>query len=422
MVALSKALASFIKKDILVVGDLILDKYVLGTSKRISPEAPVPVVVVEREEKKAGGAGNVILNLLSMGMQPHLLARVGDDEAGDELVALLKYEGVNTDGVFLEPGYCTPVKKRIIVSSQQVVRVDKEKYAPLSLGLEDRAIAALDKALDGISLILISDYGKGFLERRFLCNLIAEAQQRKIPCIADPKGTDFSKYSGSLIIKPNAHETLNAAPACANSTIDEAAYSLLQQLDIDYLMVTRSEEGISLFHKGGNVEHFPVVRKEVLDVTGAGDTVLAMLGAALASGVPIYESVCLSNLAASCAVERLGCARISLYDVACKLIEQNPSGKICPAEHFKDLLATLKSEKLLMLHLKSRQIEAEEIIRLAHLASSTDGRRAIACFEHPIDDPRLLNLIASLQSIDLVVHGCGQLPSIKDADHLIVIV
>ncbi len=422
MVALSKALASFSKKNILVVGDLILDKYVFGCTKRISPEAPVPVVVVEKEETKAGGAGNVVLNLVSMGMNPRVVGRVGNDPAGHQLIDLLNKELVDTSGILLQENYCTPVKKRIIASSQQLLRVDKEHVFPVSEDIERTLVERIPEFLRDISLVLISDYAKGSLTHFFLKTLIVEAKKRNISCISDPKGTDFRKYTGSMFIKPNAHETLLAAPPHAGSSIEDAAHAILKIVDIEYLMVTRSEEGISLFQKDGTHELFPVTRKEVIDVTGAGDTVLAMLGASLASNVSIHESISLSNIAASCAVERLGCARVSMYDVACKLIEQNPSGKICSAESFEHLLLALKGEKLMMIRVPQINIRADDIIKLAQIASSDSSRRAIVCFEHPINDQGLLNLIASLQSIDLVVHGCGSIPIFQKSDHKIVVV
>lgn len=419
MVVLSRALASFSKKKILVVGDLILDTYVFGSCKRISPEAPVPIVIVDREEAKAGGAGNVALNLVSMGMSPRIMGRVGTDAAGRQLLAVLNEEHVDTTGVFEDPSYCTPVKKRIIASSQQLIRIDKERVSSLTNDFEKRLVERIPILLENSDLVLISDYAKGTLSPRLLRTLIEEAKRRNIPCISDPKGTDFRKYSGSFIIKPNAHETILAAPQQASS-IDEAARAILAMVDVEYLMVTRSEEGISLFHKDGRHELFPVAKKEVLDVTGAGDTVLSMLGAALASGVLLHEAISLSNIAAACAVERLGCARVSVYDVACKLIEQSPSGKICPAETFEHLLLALKGEKLLVIHISREQIQTEEIIRLSQLASTDPSRRTIACFEHQITDQRLLNLIASLQSIDLVVHGCTSIPVSPVADHKVV--
>lgn len=420
MVALSKALSSFTHKNILVVGDFILDKYVLGSSKRISPEAPVPVVLIESEQVKAGGAGNVAMNLISMGMMPRVMGRIGADSAGIMLKDRLEEEGVDLRGIIQDDAYCTPMKTRIIATAQQLVRIDKEKLVPMSETLENEFIEKIPSCLEDISLVLISDYAKGTLTAKFLSALIRLAKLRGIPCISDPKGTHFRKYTGSMIVKPNAHETLMAAPPHATSSIEEAACAILKTIDIEYLMVTRSEEGISLFHKDGSHEQFFVPRKEVLDVTGAGDTVLAMLGSALASGVNLHDAIALSNIAASCAVERLGCAQISLYDVARKLIEQNPSGKICTGDLFAHLLHALQKEKLTIIRIPKNTVQAEELIKLSQISASDPHRRAIACFEKPVEDQNLLNLIASLQTIDLVVHTCPAIPQVSKADHVVV--
>ena len=406
MVTLSKALSTINPKTILVVGDLILDRYTFGQSKRISPEAPVPVVLVEHEELRAGGAGNVALNLISMGMRPRLVSRIGDDDTGKELRSLLINEGVDISGVFEEQGFVTPSKTRVIASSQQLVRIDREKNQAMSPEFEKRVIDRLPSLFQGVDLVAISDYAKGTLSLPLLRAVIRLARERHIPCITDPKGTDFRRYAGSTILKPNASETLRAAPPHAASSVEEAAMAIMRDVSVDVLMVTRSEEGISLFYPDGRHERFPVQPKEVRDVTGAGDTVLAMLSAAYASGISLGEAVGLSNVAASCAVERIGCARVSLQDVASLLIEQNPSGKICSGTGFFSLLGALRQEKLLMIQMPScTTISSDQLMRLSEIAALHQGRKAVACFETISTDPRLLELVASFGHVHLVVHG-----------------
>ena len=406
MVALSKALSSIEPRLILVVGDVIVDRYIFGKSKRISPEAPVPIVLVEREEMRAGGSGNVALNLISMGERPRMVGRIGDETLGRQLLASLRQDGVDTSGIFEEKGFSTPAKTRVIASGQQLVRIDYETASPLTPECECAILAALPSLFEGISLVAISDYAKGTLSDTLLRAVIDGARSRNIPCISDPKGTNFQKYAGSTILKPNAAETLRAAPPQASGSVEEAAAALLRDIDIGALMVTRSEEGISLFYPDGRHLRFPVQsRKEVRDVTGAGDMVLAMLSAAYASGLSIDDAVALSNAAASCAVERVGCARVSLQDVASQLIAQNPSGKVCSGEAFFSLVAAMPKERLLMIRMPNAALSSQELLRFSDVAALHPGRKVVACFEKDDLDPRLLALVASLGQTALVVHG-----------------
>jgi D-beta-D-heptose 7-phosphate kinase/D-beta-D-heptose 1-phosphate adenosyltransferase len=424
MVALSKALASIESRLILVVGDLIVDRYIFGLSKRISPEAPVPIVLVDREETRAGGAGNVALNLISMGARVRMVGRIGTDSSGSQLRTLLAQEGIDTSGVFEQEGFPTPAKTRIIAAAQQLLRVDHEKSFPLKAEVEQAILSSLPLLFEGVSLVAISDYAKGTLSDGLLRAVIDGACSRGIPCITDPKGTNFQKYAGSTILKPNASETLRAAPPQACGSIEEAATALLREVNVDTLMVTRSEEGISLFYPDGRHTRFPVLaKKEVRDVTGAGDTVLAMLSVAYASGLTIDEAVSLSNVAASCAVERVGCARVSLQDVASQLIAQNPSGKICSGETFFGLLAAMPRERLLMIRMPhASNLSSQQLLRLSEVASLHPGRRVVACFEEASLDPRLLNLVASLGQMNLVVHGvdANAFGSSVSSDHVVV--
>ena len=421
MVALFKALSSIEPKLILVVGDLIVDRYIFGRSKRISPEAPVPIVLVDHEETRAGGAGNVALNLVSMGTRPRVVGRVGDDAAGRQLIASLEQEGVDASGIFEEKGFSTPAKTRVIASAQQLVRVDYESCSPLTAACERMILAALPSLFEGVQLVAISDYAKGTLSDALLRAVIDAARSRSIPCITDPKGTNFRKYAGSTIVKPNVSETISAAPQ-GTSSLEEAAAAILRDLDVGCLMVTRSEEGISLFYPDGRHDQFPVpVKKEVRDVTGAGDTVLAMLSAAYASGLSMEQSIALSNVAASCAVDRVGCARVSLQDIASQLIAQNPSGKVCSSESFFGLLAAMPREQLLMVRIPcTKTLSSQQLLQLSDISSVHPGRRVIACFEEEVIDPRLLKLVASLEQTHLVVHGLDTKAAAITGDHLIV--
>lgn len=403
MVALTKALNRIVPKTILVLGDLLLDTYTFGVTKRISPEAPVPVLHVGREETKAGGAGNVALNLITLGMKVKLLGRVGDDAAGDLLVSILATEGVDVSGVFCEKGFTTPTKTRCIAGAQQLLRVDREVCSPLSADIEKKILSSLSHFVKGVDLIAISDYAKGFLTDRMLRAVIDQSTIMNIPCIVDPKASDFQKYAGCTVLKPNESETLGASPN--STTLEEAASDLLRRVPMNVLMVTRSQAGTSLFYPSGKVEHYPVARKEVRDGTGAGDTVLAMVSAALASQIPLDEAVPLANIAASCGVEVIGCARVSLRDVAEHLFEVHHSEKIWEGESFVSILDALHFEKLLLIEIPSGSFSHEKLVQLSSLAREHTDRRAIACFQDKVDDPKLLELIASMEPFRLVVHG-----------------
>lgn len=309
----AQGLGRILPKKVLVAGDFMLDRYTFGKSTRISPEAPVPVVTVDREEERAGGAGNVALNLISLGMKAQVLGRVGDDAAARALLSSLADEGVDTSWLISEAGYTTPQKVRLIASNQQVARIDYEKITPLGASYEDELIAQIPEMLQNVSCVAISDYGKGFLTVRLLRALIDQARRNNIPVIADPKGKDFTKYSRATCLKPNLSEARAAMPLC--DTLRDAAQQILQNTQVDVLMVTKSEEGISLFYPDGKEDLFPVEAKEVKDVTGAGDTVLAMLAAAYSNDIPIREGAQLANIAAQVAVQRIGCARVSLSEV-----------------------------------------------------------------------------------------------------------
>lgn len=420
MVNLPRALSAITPHTILVVGDLILDKYTFGTSRRISPEAPVPVVVVEREEMRAGGAANVALNLLAMGMRPRLLGRVGTDSAGDLLIELLRKKGLDTSNIVREEGFVTPTKARIIASAQQLLRIDTESAQPLREETERCLVDRFSSFLDEVSLVAISDYSKGCVTSSFLQRLIPLARSQHIPCISDPKGTDFRKYAGSTILKPNARETLLAAPP-GTQTLEEAAKKILTDIPVDILMVTRSEDGISLFYPSGFHEHYPVPSKEVRDVTGAGDTVLAMVSAGYACGLPINEIVPLANIAASCSIERLGCAQVSLHDIAMRILEQHPSGKIWGGSSFMHLAGLLPNERFLVIRIpEQRQLRPQELMRLSDLARQHSDRRPIAYFEGSVQDPKLLEVVASLQCLQFVLHDVPQENKALLNSHLVV--
>jgi len=309
------------RKKILVIGDFLLDVYTFGEVVRISPEAPVPVLCVTHESRRPGGAGNAILNLISLGMEVLAVGRVGNDVGGSTFLQAMANEGVDTRGILCDPSFQTPVKNRMIAAGQQIVRIDYEKPTPLCQQLEKELVALLPKLLNGVHMVAISDYAKGLLTPSLLGQVICASKERDIPVVVDPKGLDFHRYQGATLIKPNYSEAVGAAGLGMEATLDDVAARILHNVDIETLMITRSKEGISVFDRQGGREDFPAQVHEVKDVTGAGDTVLAIITAALANRLSIAEAAKLANIAAGIAIERIGCARISLADLSARLID-----------------------------------------------------------------------------------------------------
>lgn len=403
MVRLAGTISRLGSRKILVIGDLMLDTYTIGKARRISPEAPVAVVQVVREENRPGGAGNVVLNLVSMGAQVVVVGRIGQDSAGGILHDALVAEGVDVRGLVVQANVATPVKNRIIAENQQIVRIDHEQITPIPEMLEQQVIEMLPVLLKGVAVVAISDYGKGFLSRTLLSAVIEQAKMQEIPVISDPKGIDFTKYSGSTIIKPNLSEAYAAAGMLPDSDLGLVAEKVLQMAQAQMLMVTRSEAGISIFHRHGERMDFPVRVREVKDVTGAGDTVLAMLTCALASGLRIEEAVQLSNIAAGLAIERFGCARISLSEVARRLLEYDVVNKVFDDEHLFALKEALRGRKYTILGLSGAEGMTSSVFSSIRQLGQNADRDLLVYLLDAKPDAEFVNLLASLHDVKFII-------------------
>lgn len=297
----------FDKAQVLVVGDLMLDRYWQGPTSRISPEAPVPVVKVEQHEDRPGGAANVALNVTALGAGVSLVGLVGEDEAGKALEKQLQSARVNCS-FFTTQSEPTITKLRVISRHQQLIRLDFEE--PFSHDYSDEIANATSPLLDNVGVLVLSDYGKGTLSD---CQqLIAQAKAQNVAVLVDPKGSDFARYRGATLLTPNLSEFEAIVGHC--KTEDELVsrgQALAKELDLDALLVTRSEQGMTLIRANREELHFPARAREVFDVTGAGDTVISTLAAALAAGEDLPNAVALSNIAASIVVGKLGTAAIS---------------------------------------------------------------------------------------------------------------
>lgn len=387
---------------ILIIGDLVLDAYTVGKIKRISPEAPVGVVHVSSEEHRPGGAGNVALNLLSMGAEVVVIGRVGEDSPGALLKAALEADEADIRGIKIQPGFPTPLKNRIIADNQQIVRVDHEKVVPLSAELEAEFIKQIPILLKGVNAVAISDYGKGLLTPKLIQCIITNAKQSNIPVIADPKGLDFTKYSGVTLLKPNTREAYKAANLPLEAPLQDVAKRILEQSQAEVLMITRSEEGISLFFKNGNREDFPPEKaREVKDVTGAGDTVLAMVACALASGLEFGEAAQLANVAAGIAIERFGCARISLSELAQRLLETDSTNKLFDEDHLFALKQILQDESFCVIGIHEDPGLTPQLF--AAIQKIRNKNRVLIYLRDEKPSDPFVNLLASLRDIDFIV-------------------
>ncbi len=410
MVKLVGMLSRFRPAKVLVIGDFMLDTYTTGKIKRISPEAPVSVLHVAREESRPGGAGNVVLNLISLGASVRAVGRIGRDSAGDKICSELKKEGVDISGLFIENGFKTPVKNRLIADAQQILRVDFETYTTIAEDLEQTVVNSLPTLLEDIQIIAVSDYGKGLLSRSLLMVLFEMAKARNIPVIVDPKGEDFSKYQGATVLKPNLTEAYAAAKMASEFPLDQVAAKILQACQVDMLLVTRSELGMSLFNRPGDRFDFPVRSKEVKDVTGAGDTVLAMISIAMANGLDIKHAAQLANIAAGMAIERLGCACIHLADMAKRLLEYDVENKIFDEEHLFALQQALKGKHFVVLGLESSHGMSTVLFRsIRKLSNEEKEKKLIVYVRDNEPDEEFVSLLSSLAEVDFIVLKCESL-------------
>jgi D-beta-D-heptose 7-phosphate kinase/D-beta-D-heptose 1-phosphate adenosyltransferase len=304
---MQRELPRFDQARVLVIGDIMLDRYWEGRASRISPEAPVPVVRVEQIVDRPGGAGNVALNIAVLGVQTRLCGVTGDDAAADTLQDMLRSAGVRCAFTRL-PGRATITKLRVISQHQQLIRLDFEEsvtadHAPF-------LVPDLEQQLSGCGALVLSDYAKGTLLHP--AAMIAEARARAIPVLVDPKGVDFARYRGASLLTPNLQEFEAVVGACpTEADMASRAQRLMAQHDLGALLVTRGEHGMTLLRAGDEALHFPARAREVFDVTGAGDTVIGVLAAAIAAGAALPEAVGLANIAAGIVVGKLGTAVVS---------------------------------------------------------------------------------------------------------------
>ena len=310
---LEKIFQTFRSKKILVIGDLMLDQFIWGKVGRISPEAPVPVVEVQREEFFVGGAGNVARNLRSLSASVAVMGRVGKDNEGQRLLSLLKKEKIQTNAILSMPQLPTIIKTRIIAKPQQVVRVDKEVREPLSEKNLKQAGQLLANALTQVDAVIVEDYGKGFVTQALVDELAKQCKKRKKIWLVDPNSQNPLNWLGAYAIKPNRHEAFseaNLALSEKKETLQKVGQTLLQKWKTQLLLITLGEQGMQLFEKGKSAYFSPTKAREVFDVSGAGDTAIAAFTLALISGATSIEATEIANHAAGVVVGKLGTATV----------------------------------------------------------------------------------------------------------------
>jgi D-beta-D-heptose 7-phosphate kinase/D-beta-D-heptose 1-phosphate adenosyltransferase len=319
---------------VLVVGDLMLDRYLIGDVERISPEAPVPVVLVRQQQDRAGGAANVAANLAQLGIATRIAGCVGNDAEGQALLKITADMSIGSAGVLQSHSRPTTSKTRMMGGHQQMLRLDQESRQPFS-EQETQQLEALvmDQLAEQPALMILSDYAKGVLGAPLCSAFIQEAKRRNIPVLVDPKGQDYSKYRGATALTPNKRET---AEACRvdinnNTALMQAAAILRKSLELEFFAVTRGEEGISVID-ANSMLHIPATAKQVFDVSGAGDTVIATLAAGLIHGLSTHEAFQLANIAAGVVVGKVGTVPITSEDLLHELLSQESAAqadKIC---------------------------------------------------------------------------------------------
>lgn len=326
-----RALRNLSRGRVLVMGDAILDEYVLGEAMRLSPEAPVPVVKRIRSELRPGGAANVVRNLIALSARTTLICAVGDDEAGVALSHLLDEIGCHSDGVIVDSSLHTPRKSRIMAGGHQIVRLDDEEPSPLPDRLADLAIEHLEMMAPDYDVILISDYAKGFITPKLMKGVLDVAATNRKFIMVDPKPVNINLYRGVGLIKPNRREAaeISGIEFTDPESLIEAGKILHEKYCPDYMLVTAGEMGMFLIGPDEIVYRVPTLERRVYDVSGAGDTVIATLAAAYGGGSEILEAVMLANVAAAGVVTKLGTSTVASEELA-RLISDYPSSDVGP--------------------------------------------------------------------------------------------
>ncbi len=331
--------ANLPKVRVLVIGDLILDHYIYGRTERTSPEAPVPVVVFERESMIPGGAANVARNAARFGAQTWCMGVVGNDQHGEMLRELLRAQGVDCSGILSADHRPTTVKTRIISHNQQMLRLDREVTAPLSKTTEHVITEKIDRLVPLADVVVASDYAKGVLSPKIFQHIGDVARQHRIPVFVDPKGRNYQRYRGAFALTPNAKEAAEASgfDTSTEEGIRDAAKRIFEVTDCSWVIITRGAHGAAVCAREEAPVFIPTLAKEVFDVTGAGDSFITFLALAVGAGIEITTAAHIANAAAGVVVGKIGAATVSPQELLEALVPEMSSYKVIPAENLPEL-------------------------------------------------------------------------------------
>ncbi|MBW2060387.1 MAG: D-glycero-beta-D-manno-heptose-7-phosphate kinase [Deltaproteobacteria bacterium] len=319
---LVEAIDRFSEVKILIIGDVMMDEFIWGTVERISPEAPVPVVNVTRETRVLGGAGNVINNVVSVGGQAMLAGVVGPDRMGRRIISMLQDLGSSPDGIFIDENRPTTIKTRIVAQAQQVVRFDREKKDSLKSKMTEKILNFLNELADSLDAVIISDYGKGVISLELMDGVRQSLEGQNVIITVDPQINHFLFYRNVTAITPNHYEAGAGVGVKIDSeeSLEQAGNMLMDGLNLASVLITRGEQGMALFERDLSPVHIPVVARDVFDVSGAGDTVIAALTLGLAAGLSFQEAAALSNFAAGIVVGKIGTAAVTAEELKAAVI------------------------------------------------------------------------------------------------------
>lgn len=409
---------------VLVIGDLMLDRYLWGEVDRISPEAPIPVVKLARTTEIPGGAANVALNLAGLGVSVMLAGFIGRDSAGDRLAGLLESSGIGIRPVCRADGMPTVVKSRVIVQRNQMLRLDEEDPAALSAICCSELQALVCREIDeGPDAVVISDYAKGVVSEELVAAVVEACGRKDVPLVIDPKGTDYRKYRGATIITPNFKEFCAAAGKSVRDEKEllQAARTMRDQLEVDTVVVTRGEKGITAV--GEQECTVPAATREVFDVSGAGDTVAAVLAVASIAGLQLEEALKLANLAAGVVIGKVGTVAITASELVTAVYRaeaMDSADKLCGADELAEKAAVWHDGNL-RVGLASGcigSLGAEHVELLERLRSRCDRLIVVVCAQQGVSsgEVEVGRILAGLHCVDAVaVVGSGELGGIIDS-------
>lgn len=334
---ISALISAMGRSRVLILGDVMIDEYLLGSVERISPEAPVPVVEVSSARTLLGGAANVAANIRALGDEPILVGVAGQDDAAEKLGGLLESRGISRSHIVTDPSRPTTIKTRLIAHSQQVVRFDQERRTPLDEPTEKFILERINSQIDTINAVIISDYGKGVITPSLLQTVTELCNSRSIFIAVDPKETNFHNYRRVSLITPNHHEAGFAygRKILTETDLHEVGNGLLEKLEVRSLLITRGPEGMSLFSTEAEPTHIPTFARNVYDVTGAGDTVIATFVSAVCAGASLAEAAVFANAGAGYTVGEIGTATITLPQLQRELTRNIKNGKLSGAVQSK---------------------------------------------------------------------------------------